>query len=213
MLRFCLSAGLLLVCASCLQAAFVPLTDGVTQSGWKIRLSGAASSYDNVVVDPNSPKTVFVRLGVDFGPTLDPEEPPTAIFEFQQYMSDADTANRIVIRNETIHNSSGDPLNTFNWFLPYYAVSSFRTDSSWSVSPFAPTRWDANTIVATGDGWLWSGWTLTASGDLVIDVDLSGTANVYLALKQTATPEPATMALVAGGMSLLCLRRGKRGSL
>ncbi|MDY6912895.1 MAG: PEP-CTERM sorting domain-containing protein [Planctomycetota bacterium] len=188
-------------------------------SGWGIALDGTTAIGFTLIDVDLSAGEVILSLEKDFGPPEDDDgelEFPVAHVMFNQRLDDANTVGRIIIRSESIANSSGYDWTNFRWSIFQTGVAQFSISGSagWNVSPFTTKTWQdidsgdpdlAGELLADG-GKVLAGTTYTPSGDLVIITDLTGAAASF-SLKQTVVPEPASAIVLLLGAIAMCRRR------
>ncbi len=192
-----------------------------TDSGWSVEWLGdpddpvkGVGDID-VVLNGGTPSSVTLTIEKDFGPPVGGEF-RSAIMTFKQTAIDA--AAKIIIRQESIDNSTGVSWTQFIWSVtPDGAAGMNQGESAWDVDPpFSTLTWSDltttgyHTLVAS-DGVVANGDTFSPAGGLVIDATVSddpGDLTVFT-LKQRVVPEPAAMTLLALG-AVFGLRRGRK---
>ena len=133
-------------------------------------------------------------------------------------------ATHIVIDNESIQNSTGVDWRDFHIDLlgggtVFDSVSTKNSGGpdpiGWDIAPFKQAAfttlqlldiWDG--IVPAGQFWLPGDGT--AGGQLWLDVFPTQNVSAFFTLKETPTPEPATVCLLAFGGVALLTKRGRR---
>lgn len=212
MLRFALCVVLVGVIAGSAPAAIVQLNDGVDASGWQVQLLGAVTGVSNIDVDLPA-GTVTFDVQKEYGPMEgegEEAEFPVGLMVFHQVLPTAQTVSKIIIRQESITNSSGVPINEFRWILSPQACASFDTDSAWDVQPFNQKQWVSPYLLRAYEGAFIDGEVFSPDGALTILANLNGD----IQLKEYAVPEPATLsALCLTAMALLRKRPRRIGSI
>jgi hypothetical protein len=202
-------------------AATIQLIDPVTglDSGWQA--SFPDSQDIDIVVDLVTPDAVFIQKFVDYEDTVGPGGLiPGVTIDFTQTLSDADTVPSIIILDEALTNLTGTDWDGFNILLANRDDVWFNVDlsSGFDTSPFAnqvftdfvdgnenraqTLRMDGGIVPNLGTFFPGAG-----SGELWINVDLSGSDVTSFILKQVPVPEPAGIALLTMGIVLVGRRR------
>jgi len=130
--------------------------------------------------------------------------------------------NLVVISDEIITNNTGSDWLDYHWSIEGPAAFEISTTlaSGFDVSPFTNIDWapksgwtsDYASALNLDGGVVPAGGTFhpgVDTGYLVIKADLSG-SDASFTLRQTPTPEPATMLLLAAGLPMLARRRQRR---
>lgn len=117
---------------------------------------------------------------------------------FTQTAADASTANRIALTSATITNMTGVNWTSFKEILLDSGQVAFNPalSAGFSITPFTTRTYSggntevefAGGVVPNGAQW----FPGQASGELVIDVDLSSATPVSFTLKELPVPEPTT---------------------
>ena len=191
-------------------------------SGWSVAL--ADNIHTGIAVDAVTVDSVRIEVFKEF------YHPPVGgrfaanTIRFVQRLSDAKTVGTIEITDEIVINSTGVAWTDYHWEIEGSAAAFSSTDtaaSGFDVSPFTTMTWGTDLA-----GWVTphsvtldaEGGTVPAgsvfipgliAGRLYIDVDLSGD-DAKFSLNQYPTPEPGSLAVVAGGAGLLLVRRRAR---
>jgi hypothetical protein len=205
-MRFCVVLAGVAMAVVPAWSATIPLG---ANSGWSASLAGAATGINVVSSDG---QTLVVSITKNFGAPDITGQIPIAQVTFIQTGTTA--VSRITIQSEDIANNSGVNWTAFRWSIFETGVAMFNTDSSWNISPFTTPTWqginggNASTLEAT-DGTVSAGTAYEPSGSLLIDAVAPENGHVRFTLKETAIPEPTTLALLAVG-GLLLRRRGRQ---
>lgn len=190
---------------------------GGWQASWPVSLDGLVSMTGEVVGD-----VLIVRKTAEF--TQPPVNGifPTIPIVFTQNAVLA--ATHIVIDNESIKNSTGVDWRDFHIDLlgggtVFDSVSTANSGGpdpiGWDIAPFKQAAfttlkrldiWDG--IVPAGQSWLPGDGT--GGGQLWLDVFPNPDSFTSFWLKETPTPEPATVCLLAFGGIALLTKRGRR---
>lgn len=140
-------------------------------------------------------------------------EPAPINITFSQVADDANTASKIIIDSEMLTNSTG-----LDW-IDFESILVDGGDAVWNpaemagldIAPFTGSEFlDGDTIFRTFGGTVADGDTWNpgaASGDFVIDLDLSGDSPLVFTLKEApSVPAPGAfgLAVLAGAV---CARR------
>lgn len=142
--------------------------------------------------------------------------PDSIVLSFEQIAPDAQTVSRIVITDETVANQTGVDWGAFQFILSGFGAVSFNQalSAGFDVQPFTNLSFDSPTLVTADggtvpDGTVWRPGQF--AGQLVIDVDLSGTAPSFFTFKELPLiPTPGSMALL-GVAGLAVVSRRRRG--
>jgi len=181
-------------------------------SGWQATWDSSLDPYVSIVVDHETSDAVFIQKSAEFiQPPGGGGFPAIPIF-FQQIAWPAVT--QIVINDEIITNSTGADWTDFHWsvldgpdawFLngPSFFFTTSPLDNQY-FSPDARSFWVDGGVILAGSVWFPGNGAL--DGELPINVvphqSLPYTA---FTLKETPTPEPASLLLAA--LCLCGLRR------
>jgi hypothetical protein len=217
LLTLSLACAVMTVMTTPAAAAVVDLGGG-WKASWPVSLDGLVSMTGELVDD-----VLIVRKTVKF--TQPPVNGifPTIPIVFTQNAVLA--AMHIVIDNESIQNSTGVDWRDFHIDLlgggtVFDSVSTANSGGpppiGWDIAPFAQAAFTANLkrldiwdgIVPAGQSWLPGG--ALAGGRLWLDVFPNPNAFTSFSLKETPTPEPATVCLLAFGGVALLTKRGRR---
>ena len=211
------------------QADFVEIdlidVDG-DDSGWTVTSDGvtALDLLPSNIIDvdlASDVKTVTITIEKDYGPyahnpILDRIDFPVAILTFNKAGANADSIDKIIILSETVDNHTGVAWDCFSWKLAPGGAAKFNTDESsgWSEAAFADWSFEtdrhllaSNGSVANDDTFSPSGGIFPPSGGLVIDILLGDSETGGFTLKQSVSPEPATLILLGAGLPLLLKRK------
>jgi hypothetical protein len=182
-------------------------------SGWKAVWDSSLDPYVNITVESTTNDAVYIHKTAEFiqGPAAGGLF-PTIPIAFQQ--TGASSISQIVIVDETLTNSTGVGWTDFHWDLLDGGDAWFIHDAGWSFSTspldnqqftpdshsFSVDGFATNSAVPSGSVW----HPGLAFGQLVINA-VSRTAAPYTTfiLKETPTPEPASLLLIAIGALLL----------
>jgi len=135
---------------------------------------------------------------------------------FEQIAPDNETVSQIKITEEFIQNNTGVDWDSFRVLLFPNAKVEFDTldSAGFSITPFTSRVYinqNSEVVFAGGivpDGSTWNPGN--ASGELVIDVDLSNEAPVAFTMKELPVPEPAGALFLVIGLGLATARRAVR---
>lgn len=174
--------------------------------GWEVTIFQPGTV--DVFVDPSGPGTLVIEKVAEFGSVA-----PIELL-FTQNQPDAQTVDQIVLTSAIITNSTGQDWISFTETVTP-GVAQFDTGLSgdFSISPFTTRQYsNGDTEVVFAGGVLGAGeiWAPgLASGGLVIDIDLSGSAPAVFTLAELpAIPAPGAAALlVIGGLVAAGRRR------
>jgi len=181
--------------------------------GWEVTIF--QPTMVDVFVDPSGPGTLVIEKIAEFA-EIDPftGAPEPVLLTFRQNQPDAQTVDQIVITSAVITNSTGLDWISFTEALLPGQLAQFNPGLSndFSIDPFTNREYlDGDTDVIFSGGTVASGTTWSpgvASGGLVIDVDLSGSAPVVFTLKEIPQiPAPGALALLAISGVLAARRR------
>ena len=218
-------AGLLILSLACVGAT--PAAAGVVDLGGGWEASWDAS-LDNLVtfetVDIAGDVLIVQKTARFTQPPVGVMFPSIPIV-FRQVAWPA--ATQIVIDSESIQNSTGVDWTDFHLILlggnaVFDPVSTANSGGpapiGWKIDPFAQAAFDANLkrLDIWGglvpDGGLWQPGIDPAGGGLWINAFPNPDVFTSFTLKETPTPEPAAMVLLAsGGAVILLSKRGRRG--
>ncbi len=216
-------AGALGMFGAVASADTIQLVDPVTgaDSGWQA--SFADGDMVTLVVDAVTDNAVFIQKFVDFQGPIGPSGLlPAVNIDFVQTASDANTVPTIVIVDEVLTNLQGADWGGFVWTIPDKGEAYFNVSDSagFSTSPFGNAEFSqfadgddnlASQLLATG-GTVADGETYfpgAGAGELYIDVDLSQADVTSFVLKERPVPEPACVAILAIGMTMMRRRRNR----
>ena len=180
-------------------------------SGWQAVWDVSLNPYVNITVDSVTSDAVSIRKSAEF--IQGPDEFgffPTIPITFQQ--TGPSSISRIIIVDETLKNSTGVAWTDFHWDLLDGGDAWFIHDSGWSfaTSPmnnqqFTPDNHKFSVyggVVAAGS--VWTPGSGANGGELVINaVSRAQAPYTTFILKETPTPEPASLLLIALGVLLL----------
>jgi hypothetical protein len=204
----------LAVCASA-SAATVPLGT----SGWQATWDASLDPFVNITFIQQVGDTVVIEKTAEF--TQGPDEFglfPTIPITFQQVAPS--TVNEIVIAQETLTNSTGVDWTDFHWDLldggdVWFDTVGFQFDTtpltnqafspdntSFFVDGFGLGPGGTDAVVADG-----TTWTPGAGPNDNLVMDVVSTGSTVFTLKETPTPEPGTLALLALGAIGVLRRR------
>jgi hypothetical protein len=217
LLALSLACAVMTVMTTPAAAAVVDLGGG-WQASWPASLDGLVSMTGELVDG-----VLIVQKTAEF--TQPPVNGifPTIPIAFVQNAKVA--ATHIVIDNESIQNSTGvdwrdfhiDVLGGGTVFDPNSTASSGGpAPIGWDIAPFMQAAFTASLkrldiwdgVVPTGQSWLPGGGP--AGGQLWLDVFPNPDKFTSFTLKETPTPEPATVCLLAFGGVALLTKRGRR---
>ncbi|MFB3892429.1 MAG: PEP-CTERM sorting domain-containing protein [Phycisphaerae bacterium] len=202
--RAVLAGAVAVALAGTAPAAFVPLTLGPTDSGWTWDNSSMPAGNITVTDINTGASTLTITVSKDFTDIKTP-----VLLTFQQDLPDAQTMARIIIHSESIKNDTGVNWTAFRWSIFETGTALFDPSASggWTVTPFSPSpgAWQSNNgspngaLLANGGSGVAAGATWTPTGDLYINVDLTGnsTDNANFTLKELAVPEPGSLCMLA----------------
>jgi hypothetical protein len=192
-------------------------------SNWTASWDSSLNGYVDIVVDAYDGTNLLIQKSAEFlqGPNVFGLY-PTIPITFQQI--GPSTLQSIVIEDEAITNSTGTDWTDFHFDLLDSGDATFRTAGFWfTTSPFdhqvfnaSHTRLDvdgfglgpggSNAMVLDGEQWFPGDGA--SNGELIMDVVGHASAPyTVFTLKETPTPEPATLALVALGAAAIGRRR------
>lgn len=198
-------------------------------SGWQAQWAPSLDPYVQIVFDSFDGSTLYIQKAAQFIQGPGPGGFPSIPIQFQQIAFPA--ATRIVINDESIFNSTGVAWTDFHFELVDSGDAVFNPaltnasagGSGFNTSPFdnqsfgaGNTTFDVNgfglgpggtdAIVPNNSGWFpGSG---ASDGQLYIDVTVRAQQPyTVFTLKETPTPEPATLALLLLGSAMLWRRR------
>lgn len=222
---FLIAAGICLLCVQPLAAATVDLGGG-WEAAWDASLDELVDVTNRVggVVSTPVGDAIFVQKSAEF---TQPQNPLTGLFNsipitFTQNSPDA--VRFIVIEDEIITNSTGSDWTDFHMLVQDGPDAFFRPDYTadpllsggpgpigWTIDPFTQAAFSPDNkeldiwggVVANGTKWF-PGDGAT-NGNLWIEVNPTGSTTFIL--KETPTPEPATLGLLALGGLMLRRRR------
>lgn len=201
-------------------AAVVDLGGG-WQASWPSSLDGMV----NLETVEDAGDVLYIRKTAEF--TQAPVSgvfPPIPIL-FTQTSPTAATS--IVITDESVLNSTGTDWTDFHFDLlggnavfdpGAAAASAGPAPIGWDIAPFTQAAFSGDlTRLDIWDGLVPDGQTWTpgagaAGGGLHIDVNLAPGGFTTFSLKETPTPEPATLGLLAMSGMALVLRRRKHAA-
>jgi len=198
----------LFVAASSANALTVPLGT----SGWQAVWDSSLDPYVEITVEPTTETdAVYIHKFAEF--IQGPDEFgffPTIPITFQQTAPSSVT--RIVILDETLTNSTGVGWTDFHWDLLDHGDAWFESGRPFVTDPLVNQHWSTDSTSLSVDGFGTNGlvpnggvWNPgLAYGELVINV-VSKPTPLYttFTLKETPTPEPASLLLIAVGGLLL----------
>lgn len=188
-------------------------------SGWSVIL--ADDVYSGVVVDTITDSYVRIEIAKTFFQGPEGGQFPANLIEFYQRAGDVDPLPVIQITSEAVTNDTGWDWTDYHWEIIGDDAAFDRTStetSGFSIDPFtrslwgaAPAGWssDHSASLDVDGGVVHDGETFfpgSVQGRLYIDVDVTGSEPVSFVLKQYPTPEPGTMAVLAGGAFILLMR-------
>jgi len=218
LLTLSLACAVVTVMTTPAAAAVVDLGGG-WQAEWDASLDGLVNIQPVEVVGD----VLIVRKTAEF--TQPPINGifPTIPIVFTQNAQVA--ATHIVIDNESIQNSTGvdwrdfhiDLLGGFTVFDSVSTKNSGGPDPiGWDIAPFKQAAFTASLkrldiwdgVVPAGQSWLPGG--APDGGQLWLDVFPDPDSFTSFSLKETPTPEPATVCLLAFGGVALLTKRGRR---
>jgi hypothetical protein len=192
-------------------------------SGWSAIL--ADDVYSGVVVDAITDSYVRIEIAKTFFQGPEGGQFPANLIEFRQTADDIDPLPVIQITSEAITNDTGWDWTDYHWEIIGDDAAFDRTateNSGFSIDPFtrglwgaAPAGWspDHSASLDVDGGTVRDGETFfpgSGQGRLYIDVDVTGQQPVSFVLRQYPTPEPGTMAVLAGGALILLVRPRRR---
>ena len=192
-------------------------TSGGQQSGWQASWDSSLDPYVEIVVDAVTTDAVYIQKSAQFTQSPGPGGFPAIAIQFQQIAYPA--VGQIIIADESITNLTGydwtdfhmelidgtDALfNDLTLQLGFYTSpldnKMFSPDhKSFHIDGFGLGPGGSDAVVATGSGWYPGGGA--SDGDLYIDV-VAKEQEPYttFTLKETPTPEPTTLGLLALGV-------------
>ncbi len=188
-------------------------------SGWEASWDSSLDPYVSIHVDAETANAVFIQKTAEFIQPPGPGGFPTIPIAFRQV--GLSTITQIVINDEALTNSTGVDWTDFHWDLldgpdawfehpegwhfdtsPLNNQYFLPNDRSFWVDGFGLGPGGTDNVVPNGTTW-WPG-NGAFNGELVIGV-VSKPASPYtvFTLKETPTPEPATLCLLALGLAAL----------
>ncbi len=206
------------------------LLDGVGgSSGWKASWDASLDPFVSIAVDLVTPGAVFIEKSAEFIQGPGPGGFPTIPITFTQLVPGA--VGQIVINDEIITNSTGTDWTDFHFEILNSGDAVFNpalTNASAGGSGFFTSPFDnqmfapdnlsfwvdgfglgaggSDAVVA--DGTQWFPGNGATDGELFIDVVPQPVAPfTVFTFKETPTPEPTTLSLLAFGALLLLRRR------
>ncbi len=178
--------------------------------GWTAEVSSLAEVGINV--DSITNEFIAIEISKDFTEPYDGSGFPSINIVFTQVASDAVTAPRIVILDESVTNLTGSDWTDYHMRLNTVGDVEFDIAASlgFSMAPFANriltlTDLDAFGGVVFNNSSFFPG---AGPGELVMLADLSGEP-VSFTLEQFPTPEPTTLAMLLLGLGCLARRRSR----
>jgi hypothetical protein len=194
-------------------------------SGWQASWDGTLDPYVSITLDSETADALYIQKSAEFiqGPGTGGLFPAIPI-TFQQV--GPSTISQIVIVDEIITNSTGVDWTDFHWDLMDGPDAWFEHDTGWAfntspldnqafssddrsffVDGFGLGPGGTDAVVLAGS--VWYPGDGASNGELVIGVN-SAEDEPYtvFTLKETPTPEPATLCLLGvGALSLLGRKR------
>jgi hypothetical protein len=207
---FLAAVAFVFVAVSSASALTIPL--GTT--GWQAVWDNSLNPYVNITVDgTTTAETAYIHKTATF---IQPPDEfgffPTIPITFQQ--TGPSSLTRIVILDETLTNSTGVNWTDFHWDLIDHEDAAFDAGQSFATSPLGNQSWyNGNMSLSVEGGLVASGsvWTPGSGangGELaIITSSKAQTPYTVFTLKETPTPEPASLLLIAIGTLLLRRRR------
>jgi len=194
------------------------------ESGWQATFDDSLDPYVDLVVDAVTADAVFIEKAAEFRQPPGPAGFPPIAIQFRQIAWPA--VSQIVINDEIITNSTGVNWTDFHFrvldsgdaffnpaltFASGFSTSPFDNQAfspdnlSFSVDGFGLGPGGSDAIVP--DGGVWFPGSGLTDGELYIDVvpHMEAPFTVFT-LKETPTPEPASLLLLLVG-ALLMQRR------
>lgn len=208
---FLAAVAFVFVAASFANATSIPLGS----SGWQVVWDSGLNPYLNITVEGEDADAVYIHKTVEFiqGPDEFGNFPTIPITFWQIGPS---TITKIVILDETIKNSTGANWTDFHWDLIDHGEAWFIHDPGWffKTSPLDNQSWARDDMNFSVDGFATNGVVYNGSvwqpgigvdgGELVIHVTSKPAAPYTLfTLKETPTPEPASLLLLVVGAMML----------
>jgi len=215
-----LSAFLAIVGVSNAQGATVSLG-----GGWQASWDASLDPFVDINVDSISSDTIFIQKSAEFIQGPDAQGLfPTIPIVFQQTAPSSIT--RIRILDEIITNSTGADWTDFHFDLLDGGDAAFDNSPGFffttvpltnqSFSPDATSFWvdgfglgpgGSDAVVADGTVWFPGNGASDGNLDILVNSKQQAPFTVFT-LKETPTPEPSSLVLLAfGGASLLLRRR------
>lgn len=210
--RIAAASGVMVLLAAGACDAAVILEAG----GWRAEVDDAlvnAVSLTNLGYDPQLGTLTITKTANFTGVSGLTGLLDSIVITWSQTTDDANTANRIIIDGEAVTNSTGIAWGGFRMTAQDSGDATFNPalSGAFSIAPFTNRAYSADNTVVTFDGGTvaaGAAWNPGATGELVLDVDLSRANPMTFSFKELPLiPAPSAAAAAAAGTLLLARRR------
>jgi hypothetical protein len=210
--RIAAGAGAAVLFAAAASDAAVILEAG----GWRAEVDDAlvnAVSLTNLGYDPQLGTLTLSKTATFTSVSGLTGLPDSVVITWTQTTDDANTANRIIIDGEAVTNGTGIAWGGFRMTAQDSGDATFNPTLSgaFSITPFTNRTYSPDNTVVTFDGGTvaaGAAWNPGATGDLVLDVDLSRANPMTFSFKELPLiPAPGAGFAAAAGALLLPRRR------
>lgn len=186
-------------------------------SGWEAVFDDSLVGLVDIAVDLVTDDAVFIQKSAEFTQGPGPGGFPRIPILFRQ--TQADAVSQIIINDEIITNSTGADWTDFHFELLDGGDAVFDTSSVFDTTPFNNQFFSPDGTEFTVDGFglgpggtdaiipdgaVWFPGNGAFDGELIINVTPHAQAPfAVFTLKETPTPEPASLLLLLAGAALL----------